>query len=264
MLATGLRGVQLVLVAVCALLLYAIVAPHVSAAPALREVLLQAAEEPEPSPPVDHYASVWKQNPFGKPRSLPIAPVEPKLVAKLAEASKLSWRLVTTAAATSPEFSVAGLVSTKDGSRRMIRVGDELANRTVIEIERRRVIFSHNGKLEQLTIEGAPLRALPRAKSRRASAGRSPGIRRARPRLGTSRTPSPKKPATPPQAPSRSQLAGAFAQVDLKPGEEIVSVNGLALDDASLGALANDGGEVVLQIRGTDGAEREVVLGENE
>ena len=261
MLATGLRGVQLVLLALCALLLYAIVAPHLGAAPAPHDLQLRAPAEPEPSPRLDSYAQVWKHNPFGKPRTA-TAPVKTRLPANLAEASKLSWRLVTTAAATPPELSVAGLVSTKDGSRRMIRVGDELAKRKVVEIERRRVIFSHNGKFEQLTIEGAAPRALLRAKPRRPSAARIPGSRPVRPRLGASRTPSRPKPATPPRAPSSSQLAGAFAeQIDLAPGEEIVAVNGLALDDASLGALANTGGEVVVQIRGADGHEREVVLG---
>ena len=156
LLATGLRGLQLVLVAVCALLLYAIVAPHLSAAPPLRNGELRTAAEPESSPLVDYYAVVWKQNPFGKPQATALAPLKAQLLlAKVAAASKLSWRLVTTAAATLPELSVAGLVSLNDGSRRMIRVGDELDNRKVVEIERRRVIFSLNGKFEQLTIRSA-------------------------------------------------------------------------------------------------------------
>ena len=46
-----------------------------------------------------------------------------------------------------------------------------------------------------------------------------------------------------------------------RPGEEITSVNGLALDDPSLGTLANEGGSVTVQIRGEDGTEREVVVG---
>jgi hypothetical protein len=261
LLATALRGLQLVLVAVCALLLYAIVAPHLSAAPPLRDVELRTAAEPESSPLLDYYGVVWKQNPFGKPRKELGVVRQARILAKMAEASKLSWRLVTTAAATPPELSVAGLVSTKDGSRRMIRVGDQLADRKVVEIERRRVIFSHNGKFEQLTIEGVAPRPLARAKPRRSSAARVAGARPVRGRRGASRTPSPAEPATPPQTPLSGQLAGAFAdRIDLAPGEEIVAVNGRALDDVSLGELASEGGEVVVQIRGANGTEREVVL----
>ncbi len=252
-----MRGLQLVLVALCALLLYAIVAPHLSAAPPLRNVELRTAAEPESSPLVDYYAVVWKQNPFGKPGKEVGLVRQARILAKMAEASKLSWRLVTTAAATPPELSVAGLVSTKDGSRRMIRVGDELSDRKVVEIERRRVIFSHNGKFEQLTIEGVAPRPLPRAKLRRSSAARVAGARPVWGRRGASRTPSPAEPATP----SNRELAGAFAdRIDLAPGEESVAVNGRALDDPLLGELATEGGEVVVQIRGANGTEREVVL----
>jgi hypothetical protein len=267
MLASALRGVQLVLLALCAFLVYATVAPHLSAAPAVRDVRLGAAAEPEPTRPLEDYALVWKQSPFGKPMAA-LLKQKPGALAKAAAASKLTWKLVTTAAATPRELSVAGLVSTKDGSRKIVRVGDEISGRTVVDIERKRVIFSFRGKLEQLAINETSARratASQRPKSRRAAASRAPRTRPARARLGT-RMPAPKESeAEPPAGPSASEIAEVFSsQIELAPGESIASVNGLPLDDPSLGALANAGGNVVVQIRGEDGSEREVVLGEDE
>lgn len=259
MLAAGLRAAQLILLALCAYLLYATVAPQLRAAPTLRDVRLDTREEPEGTPPLEVYASVWKQSPFGKPLS--VKPVPTAVRAKVAAVSKLGWRLVTTAAGTPAELSVAGLVSTSDGSRKTVRVGDQLSGREVVDIERRRVVFSYNGALEQLSLAEDTPHASPRPASRRSSS-RAPLSRPIRPRLGTNRMPTAPARAAPPPAPSGDELAELFAgQLELEPGEEIVSVNGVSISDPALGDLANDGGDVVVQIRAEDGSQREITLG---
>lgn len=266
MLAAGLRGAQLVLLALCAFLVYAIAAPHLRAAPTVRDVRLADDLEPERAPAIDDYAGVWQQNPFGEPIAVKSASAAKRTPA-VAAASKLDWKLVTTAAATPPEFSVAGLVHNRNGTRRAVRIGDELSGRKVVSIERRRVVFSFEGKVEQLAIDGSTPRSSGRAAASRAAkvkAARDRRTRTARPRLGKTLPPAAPKNMAPPPPPSSRELASVFAdRLALAPGDEVLSVNGLPLDDPSLGALANDGGAVTVQIRDAEGVERNVVLEAN-
>ena len=118
MLGPGLRAAQVVLLGVCALLVYAILAPHLDAAPPLRDVQHADVAAAPDAVGLGHYASIWKRSPFRMPEKVTADLPKPKAL-KVATVSKLSWEVVATAAASSPEFSVAGLVNAKSGERRM-------------------------------------------------------------------------------------------------------------------------------------------------
>lgn len=270
MLVAGLRAAQVVLLALCAYLLYATAAPLLSSAtPAVRDVRLPEREvQPPERPSLDELAVIWKQSPFGKPKLIVLE--KPTPAAKnVAAAASLGWQLMTTAAATPPELSLAGLVNTKDGTRKVVRVGDELAGRTVIQIERRRVILSNKGKLEQLTI-GEDTKATTRAARslRRTQRERAQTLRRARkrPRRPQPEPPAPPEPPrdeTPAEAPPPGEIARSIfgGRVELADDEEIVSVNGVPLDDAArLPELAEAlaGGAATLRVLAPDGTQRDV------
>ena len=184
----ALRGVQVILLVLCAFLVYATITPHLRAAPVRHEVELTADVAAAPSGvALEHFSVIWKRNPFGKPR-LVVAQPKP-MVEQIKVESKLSWRLVTTAAGSPAALSVAGLVNNTDGSRRAVRIGDEIEGRDVVGIERGRVILSHRGKLEQLSIEKDAKKASRSARARRSA--KRPGIRPVPPRLGNPAAPWP-------------------------------------------------------------------------
>ncbi len=263
MLVAGLRGAQVVLLVLCAYLLYATAVPLLSSAPTVRDVrLAEHATQPPEAPSLERLAVIWRQSPFDMPKVL-VAPKPappPPPTEKVKSAESLGWQLMTTAAATPVELSVAGLLSTKSGLRRTVRVGDKLDGRTVIEIERRRVILNNGGKLEQLEISENAKAPRRTARSRR---GRSAASRQPRTRL---RRPEPPRPSdTRDPGPASGELAKRIfgGRADLADGEEIVSVNGVPLDDPSrLPELAEAlaGGAATLQVRALDGGERDVSL----
>jgi general secretion pathway protein C len=80
------------------------------------------------------------------------APPPPDPEEELAE-SKLRIRLIGTAAATDPAFSLAAVEDLGNKERLVVRPNDALAGARVVRIERRRLVIENKGRLEAVTLD---------------------------------------------------------------------------------------------------------------
>ena len=150
MLATGLRAIQITLLAVCAYLLYLSLSPLVGAAP-IPETNLPQVEPPRP-PAQDfpRYQIISDRNLFHTPDAAETGPAEEEF-----EESKLRLRLLGTTAAVPREFSVATVEDLAKNQNVSLRENDWVSGAQVVRIERRRIVVDNRGTLEQLTLEEA-------------------------------------------------------------------------------------------------------------
>jgi general secretion pathway protein C len=149
----------------------------------LRPAVAPAFELPpaEPAPAADRsfdqYRAVASRKLFRPPpKSVAVAPDPDE---ELAE-SKLQVRLIGTAAATDPAFSLAAVEDLRSRDRLVVRANDTLSGARVVRIERKRVVLENRGRLEAITLdeEDTP-KARPSTPPRKAVAQRTRGARRA-------------------------------------------------------------------------------------
>ncbi len=190
LLRSALRGVQIALLAVCAYLVYAGVAPIVVAT-TISSARIPPIEELVPSAhQAADYAIIGGRNLFAPRVPAEAAPPpEPTAEEDEIEETKLSYRLHGTIAP-GPD-AVAALEDLNTRERHFVRAGDDLPNQVKVRrIERRRVVIENKDQLEAITMDedtqAAP--AQPKAKApprnrrrgRRASAARRATERAAR------------------------------------------------------------------------------------
>lgn len=202
--------------------------------------------------------------------------------------SSLPFRLIGTVASTIPEHARAAVMNEKEGSRMVVRVGDELLGEaTVIRIERRRLVIENRGQLEALSLDDD--------RKERAEAPRSASRTTPRPRPGSRRVPP--QPADAPEF-LKSEAANAtlrdpqqiasqarwipehdqntqklvgirvddvksgslLEDIGLRNGDTIVGLNGLGIEGAEDGAALfrelADAQDIEVQVRGSDGGAR--------
>lgn len=227
MLATGLRAVQVLLLAACVYFVYAAISPLVRATPIpethLPEVPPSDANAPDRA--FDRFQVIATRNLF-KTRDVPqpiAGPIEEEL-----EESKLRVKLMGTLAAEPPELSVATVVDQRKLETLSLRIGDEISGAKVERIERRRIVLDNRGKLEQISLEDDDGTPTARRQTSR------PRTRAARTRTRTPRARArPTPPVRPTPTPSASIVPPGLQGIDLEPGERITAVNGIDLTDES-------------------------------
>jgi general secretion pathway protein C len=104
----------------------------------------------------ERYAAVASRDLF-QPQPIaqsaqPDAPPPPDPEEELAE-SKLRIRLIGTAAATDPAFSLAAVEDLSNNEKLVVRPDEELAGARVVRIERKRLVIENRGRLEAVTLD---------------------------------------------------------------------------------------------------------------
>lgn len=255
---TGVRAIQILLLAAAAYLLWLGLSPLVGAQPVPEANVPDPRPAPDDRPGLAAYQVIAQRNLFKtRQSSASIEPVEEAFAE-----SKLNLRLLGTLAAVPAKFSVATIEDVAKRETLALKTGDVVSGATVVRIEPRRVVIDNRGKLEQITLE--------EAKPASSRAVRPPRSRTRTPR----RTPR-REPAQTRQRPSPSAAAGArtsnalasiFSNLELEPGETVQSVNGIDFaDQARLPDLIElvtepGNGTVDVVIVDQEGVAREITL----
>ncbi len=184
----ALRGVQIALVAACAFLVYAGLAP-IFTATAVSAVNVPPIAEFVPEPHgVGDYEIIGQRNLFAakKGAAPPPPPAPPRPDEEEIEESKLRYRLHGTIAPGPP--AVAALEDLNTGERHFIHAGDQLPNGVqIMRIERRRVVISNKDKLEAISMDDERPTVKPKASARRRGTSRRRNVRSSRARRATER-----------------------------------------------------------------------------
>lgn len=150
MLRAGLLTLNTVLLAACGWVL------ATSVQTLFRPTVAPAFELPpaQPAPPsdrsFDQYRAVATRKLFRPPpKSVAVAPDPDE---ELAE-SKLQIRLIGTAAASDPAFSLAAVEDLRSRDRLVVRANDTLSGARVVRIERKRVVLDNHNRLEAITLD---------------------------------------------------------------------------------------------------------------
>lgn len=265
MLATGLRAIQVTLLAACAYLLYLSLSPLVGAAPIPETRVPELPPATSPARDFPRYQIIADRNLFQTPEGATAAPTEAEL-----EESKLRLRLRGTTAAVPASLSVATVEDVAKRETLSLRVDDWVSGAQVVRIERGRIVVDNRGTLEQLTLEEAekttPKTRAPRTtrESRAASVrSRTANARTTRARRAPRRQPTPKPAAAPQPRVNTQDFFGPDA-LDLEEGESVSAVNGIDVNDRArlqeIFEALSEAGPKTITVETPDGGTREITM----
>lgn len=120
-------------------------------------IVAQVEVNPQPAPPAADYAQIGSWHLFGQNQSA--VGSEQAIISE----TRLQLKLLGTFVLTASPAAMTAVIQAEDGSQKKYRVGDELPGTArVSEILADRIVVTHNGRRESLTLQRLNLSLAPR------------------------------------------------------------------------------------------------------